>query len=77
MEIVLFALGAMLSVWGVLRLARRQGGAGFLSGFWHACGPRLKLYLELQPSGGMNRDRTQWFIWILWHIYTVQTVYKK
>jgi hypothetical protein len=27
MEIVLFALGAMLSVWGVLRLARRQGGA--------------------------------------------------
>jgi len=26
-EIVLFALGAMLSVWGVLRLARRQGGA--------------------------------------------------
>jgi hypothetical protein len=55
----------------------QQGGAGFLSGFWHACGPRLKLYLELQPSGGMNRGRKHCFIWILWHIYTVQTVYKK
>ena len=47
MEIVLFALGAMLSVWGVLRLARRQGGAsGWLGSLQRALlGPAAALPL--------------------------------
>ena len=46
-EIVLFALGAMLSVWGVLRLARRQGGAsGWLGSLQRALlGPAAALPL--------------------------------
>ena len=35
----------------------QQGGAGFLSGFWLACVPRLKLYLDSYRPDGMNPDR--------------------
>jgi hypothetical protein len=52
----------------------QQGSAGFFSRFWHTCGPRLKLYLDFHPSSGMNQGRKHCFIWIIWYIYTVQTV---